>query len=58
MVTEYPLAESNFPKEAAIIPFPSDDVTPPVTNKYLVAELVNVLFFDYGVQSYEKSGAI
>ena len=58
MVTEYFLAESNFPKEAAIIPFPSDDVTPPVTNKYLVAELVNVLFFDYGVQSYEKSDAI
>ena len=58
MVTEYPLAESNFPKEAAIIPFPSDDVTPPVTNKCLVAELVNVLFFDYGVQSYKKYDAI
>ena len=58
MVTEYPLAESNFPKEAAIIPFPNDDVTPPVTNKYLLAELVNVLFFDYGVQSYEKSDVI
>lgn len=58
MVTEYPLAESNFPKEAAIIPFPNDDVTPPVTNKYLVAEFANVLFFNYGVQSYEKSDAI
>ena len=41
-----------------MIPFPNDDVTPPVTNKYLVAELVNILFFDYGVQSYEKSDAI
>ena len=58
MVTEYPLAESSFPKEAAIIPFPNDDVTPPVTNKYLVAEFANVLFFNYGVQSYEKSDAI
>ena len=58
MVTEYPLEESNFPKEAAIIPFPNDDVTPPVTNKYLVAEFANVLFFNYGVQSYEKSDAI
>jgi len=58
MVTEYPLEDSNFPKEAAIIPLPSDEVTPPVTNKYLVAELVNILFFDYGVQSYEKSDAI
>jgi hypothetical protein len=58
MVTEYPLEESSFPKEAAIIPFPNDDVTPPVTNKYLVADFANVLFFNYGVQSYEKSDAI
>ena len=58
MVTEYPLEDSNFPKEAAMIPFPNDDVTPPVTNKYLVVELVNVLFFDYGVQSYKKYDAI
>ena len=25
---------NNFPKDADIIPFPSDDVTPPVTNIY------------------------
>ena len=45
MVTEYPLADSNFPKEAAMIPFPNDDVTPPVTNKYLVAELCQCFIF-------------
>ena len=58
MVTEKPRAWRSLAKEAEIIPFPNEDVTPPVTNKYLVAELVNVLFFDYGVQSYEKSDAI
>ena len=58
MVTEKPRAWRSLAKEAEIIPFPNEDVTPPVTNKYLLAELVNVLFFDYGVQSYEKSDAI
>lgn len=37
MVTEYPRSCSNFARDAAIIPFPSDDVTPPVTKIYLVA---------------------
>ena len=36
MVTLYPLACSNLAREAEIIPFPSDDVTPPVTKMYLV----------------------
>lgn len=36
MVTEKPLSCSNFANEAAIIPFPSDEVTPPVTKTYLV----------------------
>jgi hypothetical protein len=36
MVTENPRAFNNLAKEAEIIPFPSDEVTPPVTNIYLV----------------------
>ncbi len=36
MVTEYPLACNNFAKDAEIIPFPSEEVTPPVTKIYLV----------------------
>ncbi len=36
MVTEYPLAWSNFASDAEIIPFPREDVTPPVTKTYLV----------------------
>src|SRR5690606_2653725 len=35
IVVLYPLACNNFAKDAAIIPFPSDDVTPPVTKIYL-----------------------
>ena len=36
MVTLRPRFSSNRPREAQIIPFPSEDVTPPVTNTYLV----------------------
>ena len=36
MVTEYPLACKSLAKEAAIIPFPNEEVTPPVTKIYLV----------------------
>ena len=36
MVTEYPRAWSNFARDAEIIPFPREDVTPPVTKTYLV----------------------
>ena len=36
MVTLNPLAFSNMPREAETIPFPNDDVTPPVTKMYLV----------------------
>lgn len=38
MVTEYPLDWSNLANDEAKIPFPSEDVTPPVTNMYLVAD--------------------
>jgi hypothetical protein len=36
MVTLKPLAWSNLANEAAMIPLPNDEVTPPVTNIYLV----------------------
>ena len=36
MVTVYPLACKSFANEAASIPFPKDEVTPPVTKMYLV----------------------
>jgi hypothetical protein len=36
VVTEYPLAFSNFEIEAEIIPFPSEEETPPVTKMYFV----------------------
>ncbi len=36
MVTEYPRACNNLAKEAPIIPFPKEEVTPPVTKIYLV----------------------
>ena len=34
IVVEYPLACSNLASEAEIIPFPREDVTPPVTKIY------------------------
>jgi hypothetical protein len=40
MVTEKPLSCNSFAKDAAIIPFPSDEVTPPVTKTYLVLLMV------------------
>lgn len=36
MVTFNPLATKRRPREAQIMPFPSDDVTPPVTKIYFV----------------------
>ena len=36
MVTENPRACRSFAKDAAMIPFPSEEVTPPVTKTYLV----------------------
>ena len=40
MVTEYPLCCKSFANDAAMIPFPSDDVTPPVTKTYFVVFMV------------------
>lgn len=50
MVTEYPLACRSLAKEAEMIPFPSDDVTPPVTKMYL-AEVGIKMNCNYGAQS-------
>jgi hypothetical protein len=41
MVTLYPLAWSRRPREAEIIPFPREDVTPPVTKTYFVLPKMN-----------------
>ena len=43
IVTEKPLANKSLPKDAEIIPLPSDDVTPPVTNTYFVMVLDTLL---------------
>ena len=39
MVAEYPLACNNFAREADTIPFPKEEVTPPVTKMYLVLDI-------------------
>jgi len=39
MVTRKPLAFSSVPSDAAAIPFPSDDTTPPVKKMNLVLDL-------------------
>ena len=43
MVVVNPLACISFAIEAVMIPFPSDEVTPPVTKMYFVAAMVNGL---------------
>jgi hypothetical protein len=43
MVTEYPLASKSLPNDAETIPFPSEEVTPPVTKIYLVGEDLLIL---------------
>lgn len=44
-VTFKPLASSNVASDAAAIPFPKDETTPPVINTYLVIEHVTELQF-------------
>jgi hypothetical protein len=45
LVTEYPRAFSRLAKEAAIMPLPNDEATPPVTNMYLVEIIVLTFLF-------------
>jgi hypothetical protein len=42
MVTRKPLACKSLASEAEIIPFPSEEVTPPVTKIYFAADAVGV----------------
>lgn len=42
MVTRKPRACSNLAREAEIIPFPSEEVTPPVTKMYLAVAAAEV----------------
>ena len=46
MVTRYPRACSNLAREAEIMPFPSEEVTPPVTNMYLVGFKISYCLSD------------
>lgn len=43
MVTLCPLACSRRPSDADIIPFPKEEVTPPVTKTYLVLPNFNLI---------------
>lgn len=40
MVTLYPRACSNFPREEDSIPFPNEETTPPVTKIYFVSATI------------------
>ncbi|GAA0088677.1 hypothetical protein UT300008_14720 [Clostridium perfringens] len=42
MLTLNPLFFNNLPNEAAVIPFPNEETTPPVTNTYLVFLLISL----------------
>ena len=58
MVTENPLAWSSIPKEAEMIPFPSEEVTPPVTKIYLAdgifIEKIPTKLTDLGLQASQN----
>ena len=43
MVTLNPLDWSSLPKEAAMIPLPRDEVTPPVMKMYFVDEAIRMV---------------
>src|SRR5581483_733009 len=45
-VTVYPLACNNLANDADMMPFPSDDVTPPVTKIYLVGKVLIATLFN------------
>jgi hypothetical protein len=44
MVTENPRATSSFAMDDEMIPFPNEDVTPPVTKIYLVVDMKTKLY--------------
>jgi hypothetical protein len=45
MVTEYPLDCRSLAKDAETMPFPRDEVTPPVTKIYFVGNVLIPLYF-------------
>jgi len=45
IATFKPLAVSSFPSDAAAIPFPSDDTTPPVIKMYFVITYLPYILF-------------
>ena len=56
MLTENPLASNNFPKEAETMPFPKEEVTPPVTKIYLVGGyllMMNIQLFRWVLFGYK-----
>ena len=50
MVIAKPLACKSFAKEAAIMPFPKEEVTPPVTKMYFVIINLIVMLRDAKVE--------
>lgn len=57
MVVRYPLACSNLAKDAAMIPLPKEEVTPPVTKMYLVCDILDFLLRGVKVRiAAQKSG--
>lgn len=47
MVVVYPLACNSLASEAETIPFPREEVTPPVTKMYFVLDIDLLLLTDY-----------
>ena len=43
IVTLYPLFFNNLPRDAAVIPFPNPDTTPPVTNMYFLSGALPII---------------
>jgi len=51
MVTENPRAWRSLARDAEMIPFPKDDVTPPVTNMYFVAAIFTISKNSYKIMN-------
>ena len=52
-VFEWLIDSNSIPKEDATIPFPNDDVTPPVTKMYFVVLFVSIESLNQWLQNYE-----
>jgi hypothetical protein len=57
MVAVNPLACNNFAREAAIIPLPNEDVTPPVTKIYLAIHFtLKIRMLTYKLEIKKQGG--